>query len=52
MKACLKLLHMGYLRYADHSDPVMVTRHFSGLVNSNVSSVIMLSAFFRGKNVF
>ncbi|XP_076808766.1 protein-glutamine gamma-glutamyltransferase K-like isoform X2 [Clavelina lepadiformis] len=35
MKAGIKLLHMGYLRYKDHSDPVAVARHMSGLVNSN-----------------
>ena len=42
MKACLQLLKMGYLRYKDQSDPVMVSRHMSGLVNANVSASVFL----------
>nr|XP_002119887.1 protein-glutamine gamma-glutamyltransferase K [Ciona intestinalis] len=42
MKAAMKLLLMGSLRYKDHKEPVMVARHMSALVNSNDDNGVLV----------
>uniref|UniRef100_H2ZHB5 Transglutaminase-like domain-containing protein n=1 Tax=Ciona savignyi TaxID=51511 RepID=H2ZHB5_CIOSA len=42
MKASIKLLNMGSLRYKDHSDPVQVARHMSALVNSQDDNGVLV----------